>query len=75
MLDDQHILILTSSTMKYARIKVQIIRNSVATNGKLVHLTTNNHNNENHDDMNSELPEPILVAKVSLIKIVKYKDT
>ena len=28
VLDDQHLLILTASSMKYARMKVQIIRNN-----------------------------------------------
>jgi len=72
ILDDQHLLILTASSMKYARMKVQIIRNNPNSNtNNTTTTTTNNNNNSNtkpSDEINPQLVDPTIVAKVSFYK-------
>jgi hypothetical protein len=72
IVDDQHLLILTASSMKYARMKVQIIRNNPnATNPTAIPPpplpppTTNSANNKPQDELNPQLADPAVVAKVS----------
>ncbi|CAF0968340.1 unnamed protein product [Adineta steineri] len=71
ILDDQHLLILTASSIKYARMKVQIIRNNPNTtaNNTTTTTTSNNsnnssNNNKNQDEINPQLADPAVVAKV-----------
>ncbi|CAF1470691.1 unnamed protein product [Adineta ricciae] len=72
LLDDHHLLILTASSMKYARMKVQIIRTDIATAIPNPTTTTaaassnnsNNSNNKNQDEINPQLADPVVVAKV-----------
>ena len=54
--------------MKYARMKVQIIRNnSNATSTTTMPATTasNNNSNKPQDELNPQLADPTVVAKVS----------
>jgi hypothetical protein len=72
ILDDQHLLILTASSMKYARMKVQIIRNNPNSNTNNTTTTTPNNNNNSNtkpsDEINPQLVDPTIVAKVSFYK-------
>ena len=61
ILDDQHLLILTASSMKYARMKVQIIRNNPNSSPNNTPTTTNN---KNQDEINPLLADPAIVARV-----------
>jgi len=67
ILDEQHSLILTASSMKYARMKVQIIRNNSTINNNSTPPTATNNNTvtKPHDELNSQLADPIIVAKVN----------
>ncbi|CAF2734105.1 unnamed protein product [Rotaria sp. Silwood2] len=64
ILDDQHLLILTASSMEYARMKVQIIRNNPNINNNNPTNTTTTNNNKNQDEVNPQLADPPIVAKV-----------
>ncbi|UJR31332.1 hypothetical protein I4U23_018830 [Adineta vaga] len=69
ILDDQHLLILTASTMKYSRMKVQIIRtnpNTMTNNSTTTpNITTIASNStKNQDEVNPQLADPVIVAKV-----------
>ncbi|CAM4871739.1 unnamed protein product [Rotaria socialis] len=70
ILDDQHLLILTALSMKYARMKVQIIRNNpnitntTTSNTATTMNSNNNNNNKNQDEINPQLADPAIVAKV-----------
>jgi len=70
ILDDQHLLILTSSSMKYARMKVQIIRNNSNSNITIPTTTTNN-TTKSQDEINPQLADPAIVAKVSFYRFNK----
>ncbi len=67
ILDDQHLLILTSSSMKYARLKVQIIRNNPNLNTTIPTTTT-----KSQDEINPQLADPAVVAKVSFYRFNKF---
>ncbi len=66
LLDDQHVLILTASSMKYARMKIQILRNNSTSTNTIT--TANNNNNKSQEELNSQLADPAIVAKVSYIQ-------
>jgi len=63
LLDDQHILILTASSMKYARMKVQILRMNSNTNTNNSPSSTTNQT-KTQDENNTQLADPNLVAKI-----------
>lgn len=75
ILDDQHLLILTASSMKYARMKVQIIRNNPNNNTTTNSTPTTNssNNNKNQDEANPQLADPTVVAKVTFLKEKLFK--
>ena len=62
-LDDQHQLILSASSMKYARMKVQILRTDPSANNP---LPTNATTSKSHEETNQQLADPTIVAKVNL---------
>jgi hypothetical protein len=51
--------------MKYARMKVQIIRNNPNSNPNIPPTTTNNNTTKSQDEINPQLADPAIVAKVS----------
>ncbi len=55
--------------MKYARMKIQIIRNNPNTNN--TPPTTTNSNTKPPDEQNPQLADPIVVAKVSIFLLNK----
>jgi hypothetical protein len=56
--------------MKYAQMKVQIIRNNPNTNNTPP-TTTTNSNTKPPDELNPQLADPIVVAKVSIFLLNK----
>ena len=48
--------------MKYARMKVQILRTNPPANSSLSNNTTTN---KSHEEINQQLADPAMVAKVS----------
>ena len=69
IVDDQHLVILTVSSMKYARMKVQIIRNNPNNGNPITPVTTNVNTSKSHDEVNLQLADPTVVAKVSFFVV------
>ena len=63
--------------MKYARMKVQIMRSNSNINANYSTNTANNNNNNNNKnqyDINLQLADPTIVAKVSFSTISRSED-
>jgi hypothetical protein len=61
--------------MKYARMKVQIIRNNPNSNPNIPPTTTNNNNTtKSQDEINPQLADPAIVAKVSFYRFNKFSN-